>query len=98
MNDVNTKYIYCYYQDIKIICSNKSFIEINSYSKDLIKSSYNFNINELFNIKSTIIEGIFINYGTDQTTIERYSNCTRNGKYYYYNIGFYKNYADFGYE
>jgi antitoxin component YwqK of YwqJK toxin-antitoxin module len=68
--------------DIKIFCCNgkkhqKEDINLNNYSLNLIKSGFQFDSEDLFQINRTIIEGTESNI----YSITNYKNCKKNGKF-----------------
>jgi hypothetical protein len=68
---------------IKVFDENNKKIELNleNYSDDLIRSGYNMDINQLFIINETIIEGLYLNDLSDYTIyVENYLNCKLHGK------------------
>jgi antitoxin component YwqK of YwqJK toxin-antitoxin module len=77
--------------DIKLYCNirnNNYIIKLNNYSKNLTKSSYEFNSKEVFSINNTIIEGVITENSKDDVfntlSFYTYFNCKKNGKFLKY--------------
>lgn len=80
------------YFDIKIILNNKKEFKLEKYSSKLIKSGYEFNNEDLFEVNKQRIEGLF----KSDVLYVYYKNCKREGKFCYESlihklVGEYKN-------